>query len=213
MYNYFVNENATGDANGVDWYNGFTDISGALNIIDTIPEDSGVNIFLAAGNYYADINRSQANFYMGGGYIVPSTVTSGNMYTNYPRFITRIVSNENHLNSGNFFFDGIEYMSYDSGYLFYSVTNLTFDNCEIFATNGIKSLTTSGVLYADELRAIGNGSGAFFNGGYIGNISNSVFSKYDDCLGFYFINDEINTSVIHHCNRGLVHMFEAGEPH
>ena len=110
MYNYFINEAAPGDNTGIDWYNAFTDISGALTQLEAIPESSGVNLYIAMGNYYADIDRSQDYMNILGGYVVPDSISSGNIDNHYKRFKSRIVGKDINLNSGTFNFDGIEFI-------------------------------------------------------------------------------------------------------
>ena len=206
MYNYFVNESAIGNNTGIDWYNAFTEFSGVINELSSISEASGVNIYLALGNYYADIQRSQTNFSVYGGYVIPDTVTSGNMDTSFPKYYSRVVGKQQLLESGNFLFDGIEFISYGSGYFMIINAVTKLNNCELFVENGIRSDSYSGILYTDHIKAIGNSSGIFALYGLYED-KNSIFSNYETAIYNYSIAPYIENSVFHHCGLGIYNYY------
>ena len=72
MFDFYVNPLASGDPVGIDWYNAYTTFSGVLGAMASgVPHDSGVNLYVAYGDYYADTSLlyDEVNFF--GGYVIP----------------------------------------------------------------------------------------------------------------------------------------------
>jgi hypothetical protein len=202
MYNYFINENAIGDGTGIDWYNAYTTLSGAVSSIEGISEASGVNLYLGMGNYYMDISRAQSSFNMYGGFVIPDDITSGNISANFEKYKSRIVGKEQHLNSGNFLFNNIEFISYNTGIFMYTDAVTAINNCDFFVDNGIYSDTYSGYLYLSNVKALGTNSGVFADAIYISDY-NGIYSRYRTATNYTHFLTDINGSIFHHCDNGI----------